>query len=419
METRYTPPNILRLVGVKLDQYQSIEAAAEERLVEGAGDAAPQPPDAVQPFDKIPRVFTGLEDWPRHTNLRCWQCDFSFDDRPKFVPTFVREVGGADGGRGLEIGVLGNMCTFACAELWIREKNMLGLEQRWRAQDNLTFVYFLFTGRPIARISPALNKTDMRQYGGGDLDADTFCRKMRELEAVPRGDAVPAPVPEGERIRIVLRSLERGAATVVANTNTVWGVCGVPTSPAAVAAPAVATAPAAAAATAVPPLPAAATAVLPLPAAAVVPAAASASNTIPKAAPATPKAAAPATPKAAAPASKAAAPASKAAAPASKAAAPASKAAAPASKAAAPVSKAAAPAIKAAAPASKAAAPASKAAAPASKAAAPAIKAAAPAIKTVPVPAPAAPDTALDAALDAALNADAELALLLSGLELG
>jgi hypothetical protein len=414
METRYTPPNILRLVGVKLDQYQSIEAAAEERLVEGAGDAAPQPPDAVQPFDKIPRVFTGLEDWPRHTNLRCWQCDFSFDDRPKFVPTFVREVGGADGGRGLEIGVLGNMCTFACAELWIREKNMLGLEQRWRAQDNLTFVYFLFTGRPIARIPPALNKTDMRQYGGGDLDADTFCRKMRELEAVPRGDAAPAPVPEGERIRIVLRSLERGAATVVANTNTVWGVCGVPPSPAAVAAPAVATAPAAAAATAVPPLPAAAAA------AAVVPAAASASNTIP------------ATPKTAAPASKAAAPASKAAAvaaaPASKAAAPASKAAAvaaaPASKAAAPASKAAA---VAAAPASKAAAvaaaPASKAAAvaaaPAIKAAAPAIKAAVPAVKTVPVPAPAAPDAAPNAAPDAALNADAELALILSGLELG
>jgi hypothetical protein len=412
METRYTPPNILRLVGVKLDQYQSIEAAAEERLVEGAGDAAPQPPDAVQPFDKIPRVFTGLEDWPRHTNLRCWQCDFSFDDRPKFVPTFVREVGGADGGRGLEIGVLGNMCTFACAELWIREKNMLGLEQRWRAQDNLTFVYFLFTGRPIARIPPALNKTDMRQYGGGDLDADTFCRKMRELEAVPRGDAAPAPVPEGERIRIVLRSLERGAATVVANTNTVWGVCGVPPSPAAVAAPAVATAPAAAAATAVPPLPAAAAA------AAVVPAAASASNTIP----ATPKTAAPASNtilKAAAPASKAAAPASKAVA---VAAAPASKAAAFASKAAAPASKAAAPASKAAA---TAAAAASKATAPASKAAATA--AAAPAIKTVSVPAPAAPDTALDAAPDAApdaalnvaLNADAELALILSGLELG
>ena len=405
METRYTPPNILRLVGVKLDQYQSIEAAAEERLVEGAGDAAPQPPDAVQPFDKIPRVFTGLEDWPRHTNLRCWQCDFSFDDRPKFVPTFVREVGGADGGRGLEIGVLGNMCTFACAELWIREKNMLGLEQRWRAQDNLTFVYFLFTGRPIARIPPALNKTDMRQYGGGDLDADTFCRKMRELEAVPRGDAAPAPVPEGERIRIVLRSLERGAATVVANTNTVWGVCGVPPSPAAVAAPAVATAPAAAAATAVPPLPAAAAA------AAVVPAAASASNTIP----ATPTPAAPASNtilKAAAPASKAAAPASKAVA---VAAAPASKAAAFASKAAAPASKAAA---TAAAAASKATAPASKAAATA---------AAAPAIKTVSVPAPAAPDTALDAAPDAApdaalnvaLNADAELALILSGLELG
>ena len=92
METPYQPPNILRLFGITLKEWTPIEDVADKRLLRQAADGHPgaAASEAVQPYDKVPRVFTGIEDWPLSTNLRCWQCDSTFDDRPKFVPTYVR-----------------------------------------------------------------------------------------------------------------------------------------------------------------------------------------------------------------------------------------------------------------------------------------------------------------------------------------
>lgn len=265
METPYQPPNILRLFGITLRDYVPVEDVADERLlaagVDGrAADPEDPSPESIHPPDKIPRVFTGLEDWPHSTNLRCWQCDFTFDDRPKFVPTHVRE---AENG-GIEFGVLGNMCTFNCAELWISIHYAGKEDQRWRAQDNLCLVYFLFTGRRVARIRPAPHKTELRQYGG-ELDEDAFWKKMRDLDSlaglrdhtpgsvVPERDRAPA-VPERDRVKTALatlrvngglggapalRAVAAGGDTLgsrrpapgeplAVGQKSVWGVCGLP-----------------------------------------------------------------------------------------------------------------------------------------------------------------------------------------------
>ena len=265
METPYQPPNILRLFGITLRDYVPVEDFADERLLAAGVDgrvADPEEPapESIHPPDKIPRVFTGLEDWPHGTNLRCWQCDFTFDDRPKFVPTHVRE---AENG-GIEFGVLGNMCTFNCAELWISIHYAGKEDQRWRAQDNLCLVYFLFTGRRVARIRPAPHKTELRQYGG-ELDEDAFWKKMRDLDTlaglrdhtpgsvVPERDRAPA-VPERDRVKTALatlrvngglggapalRAVAAGGDTLgsrrpapgeplAVGQKSVWGVCGLP-----------------------------------------------------------------------------------------------------------------------------------------------------------------------------------------------
>ncbi|NBW87833.1 MAG: hypothetical protein EBR23_13665, partial [Planctomycetia bacterium] len=212
METPYQPPNILRLFGITLKEWTPIEDVADKRLLRQAADGHPgaAATEAVQPYDKVPRVFTGIEDWPLSTNLRCWQCDSTFDDRPKFVPTYVRE---AENG-GIEFGVRGNMCTFNCAELWIHIHYAGKEDQRWRIQDNLCLVYFLFTGHRAARILPAPHKTELRQYGG-ELDEETFWKKMRTLDSlaglrdhtpgsiVPDRDRTPA-IPECDRVKTAL-----------------------------------------------------------------------------------------------------------------------------------------------------------------------------------------------------------------------
>jgi len=258
MESVYKPPNILRLTGITLRDYVPVEDVADARLLDNGTDGrAAEPedpaPESTHPPDKIPRVFTGLDDWPLHTNLRCWQCDFTFDDRPKFVPTHVRE---AENG-GIEFGVLGNMCTFNCAELWI-ETHLGGRasnEERWRAQDNLCLVYLIFTGRRVSRIKPAPRKTELRHYGG-DWDEDTFWRRMRELDPVAglRDHTPGSVVPERDRVRTALAILRTNADVgappapravsasgeplgakkpapgepILVSNKSVWGLCGLP-----------------------------------------------------------------------------------------------------------------------------------------------------------------------------------------------
>lgn len=257
MESVYKPPNILRLTGITMKDYVPVEDVADTRLLDPGTDGSVLEPDdpapeSIHPPDKIPRVFTGLDDWPHHTNLRCWECGFTFDDRPKFVPTYVRE---AENG-GIEFGVHGNFCTFNHSELWI-ETHLGGRasnEDRWRAQDNLCLVYFLFTGRRIARIKPGYSKTELRQYGG-DWDEDTYWRKMRELDPVAglRDHTPGSVIPERDRVKAALAVLKtrasvgaspapRALATeadaasrkpapgepIVVSANSVWGVCGLP-----------------------------------------------------------------------------------------------------------------------------------------------------------------------------------------------
>ena len=107
MESPYRRPDILRLYGVTLGDYKSVEDIADRRLLAGIADGAAaedEPaPESIHPPDKIPRVFTGPEAWAP-TNLCCWQCDRTFDTPPKFVPTYVRE----DEKGGIEIGVGSN-----------------------------------------------------------------------------------------------------------------------------------------------------------------------------------------------------------------------------------------------------------------------------------------------------------------------
>jgi hypothetical protein len=233
MEAVYAPPSILRLTGVRLADYVSLEDFADARLRDAPEAAAPEAPPE-EPPDRIPETFTGLGAWPLRTNLRCWACGFTFDDRPKFVPTYVREAEG----RGVEFGVRGNMCTFNCAELWI--ETHLGArasnEERWRAQDALCLVYFLFTGRRVARIQPAPSKTELRQYGG-DWDEETFWRRLRELDPVAglRDHTPGSVVPERERAQVARAILAAGRLGTPARTCapalgrlTVWDLCGVP-----------------------------------------------------------------------------------------------------------------------------------------------------------------------------------------------
>jgi hypothetical protein len=175
---------ILRLVGISMSDVCSMEDAADTRFQVGVDDATPV---RQMVYDKIPRLFTGLGEWVQHTNLHCWGCGFCFDGRPKFVPTYIRE---GDGG-AMEIGVLGNMCSFACAERWIvtRVGDGRTAAEKWKLQNNLCRLHQIFTGRLPTRIIAAPCITELCSYGG-DMDDATFRRTIRTLSPPDNGPLV-------------------------------------------------------------------------------------------------------------------------------------------------------------------------------------------------------------------------------------
>jgi hypothetical protein len=172
MEKTYARPNILLLSGISREDYVPVEDIFEEKLCENIkSDFTP----TVMPYDRIPAVFTSLSKWPISTNLRCWSCGFTFDDRPKFIPTYMRE-----NEQGvIEFGVLGNTCTFNCSARWIND-NMHD-NAAWTARNELYWVYFYFTGYKVTKITPAPSRTELQMYGG-NLTEEAFWQKLRELD---------------------------------------------------------------------------------------------------------------------------------------------------------------------------------------------------------------------------------------------
>lgn len=374
MDSAYKRRHILRLTGVKLgDDYVPVEDVADSRLMESAADATDG--QACEPPDKIPRVFTGLENWPMRTNLKCWMCDFTFDNSPKFV---VQYAGIGENG-GIEFGVLGNMCTFNCAELWI-ETNLGGRasnEERWRYQDNLCLAYLMFTGRRVARIKPAPAKTELKAYGG-ELDEDAFWKRMRELDPMfgLRDHTLGSIIPERDRQHCVAVALRSRANSVsvspTAGAGDIWALCGVP-PPVGLSLPD-------------------SVAVEAAPAGAPAPPAMTAANSLPSAK--------------VSPTAKTALPAAKAAAPSAKTTLPTAKAALPSAKATAPSAKATTPSVKVTAPTAKAVTPpAAKVMAPTAKEIPPSAKATPPPAKETPPSAKATPPSA-KAATPPSMNSD-------------
>ena len=129
--------------------------------------------------DKIPRVFTGLEDWPHRTNLCCWVCDCTFDDRPKFVPTYGRE--GENG--GIEFGVKGNIC-----HLQLRRAL-----DRVRPHPRQHGVPLAHPGQPLPRLLPLHRPPDRPDQARAEQDTPAPVWRRVGRRHLLGGDAKARP----------------------------------------------------------------------------------------------------------------------------------------------------------------------------------------------------------------------------------
>jgi hypothetical protein len=144
---------IIFLEGVNPSDYAEMENNFEQQLLSDINDTQCDVPII---YNKIPNIYTGNNTWIKHTNLRCWFCDFTFIARPVFIPIYLHTTADHE----IEMGTKGNFCSFNCACAYLIQHNM---------NDFYTYLIHLYremTGKKIYQIIPSPPKTNMIKYGG-------------------------------------------------------------------------------------------------------------------------------------------------------------------------------------------------------------------------------------------------------------
>ncbi len=127
----------------------------------------------VRSFDSIPEKFVSIDDWPKETNLSCWQCKRTFKTRPFALVTSTMNAGLKI---AVEMNTMGNLCSTDCAGtlLDVCERNP---ETRWRIEKMTCILYRKLTGRPISELPRARPFSDLEQFGGR-LSVDDFVKSL-------------------------------------------------------------------------------------------------------------------------------------------------------------------------------------------------------------------------------------------------
>ena len=146
-------------------------------------------------YDKIPVIFTTLENWLKSTNLQCWFCTRTFKGRPWFEPQSIEPVNELSTGvildnqelkkctsrKSVAIVPVGVYCSCNCVRAYIN-LHTKDLADRLNKVEMLKYVYEIFSGKSIPDIQSSPPPTDMIQYGG-DLTPTEYQQKIDSLDA--------------------------------------------------------------------------------------------------------------------------------------------------------------------------------------------------------------------------------------------
>jgi hypothetical protein len=172
MEATFRRRNILYLRGIYIDDLKSTDDIFDRKFT--SNDAAPV---SKVIYQSIPEHFTNLTNWPKTTNLKCWQCDCTFNSIPVFVPTDMYHNRRGE----LVFDTHGNFCTFNCAQRYIN-LHYKGDPMKYDRDRALRILYKQYTGKKIDHIVPAPDKTQMQQYRGEHgISYKEFRDKIYEL----------------------------------------------------------------------------------------------------------------------------------------------------------------------------------------------------------------------------------------------
>lgn len=178
--SEYKVQKILFIKGVFIKDCIQIDDLFEKQLIEQLDKD-----EQIVKYEKLPTLFTDIDSWIRKTNIKCWNCDLTFDTQPIFIPKLIEPATTVS---GYSVSVHGCFCSFACA---LKYNNITNTKlcDNLRVREMLKFLYKLFYNRNIETIYEAMNKTKMKQYGG-DMELFEYKDLINELEKKMKNESI-------------------------------------------------------------------------------------------------------------------------------------------------------------------------------------------------------------------------------------
>jgi hypothetical protein len=105
--------------------------------------------DDINAATSIPDTFTSVEEWPRHTKVKCWNCLDDFKTRPLFMP-----------GNSIK-SVTGCFCSIPCL---IREMESCNAHSDTRSQ--ILYLIQLFYNKTGVSLISGPTYRQLKEFGG-------------------------------------------------------------------------------------------------------------------------------------------------------------------------------------------------------------------------------------------------------------
>jgi hypothetical protein len=118
-------------------------------------------PAHVCVYDSIPKKFSSLSTWPRHSNLHCWSCGRKFSSRPCFIPLNPEIIA-----HMTIYDVLGNFCRWNCVVRHVRK--IYPAEYAWDIECSIRKLYKLYHDVDVEQVVPSPDPYVMNFYCGDD-----------------------------------------------------------------------------------------------------------------------------------------------------------------------------------------------------------------------------------------------------------
>lgn len=125
---------------------------------------------------KLPSIFDGLGNWPKSTNIKCWNCYMNFNTLPISIPSLIEP---APNEIGNIMTVKGCFCSFSCGMSYIDMKYK-DICEMFKFKENLLFLYKTINGKSTKEIlkSPSIYE---RVEFGGSMSNIEYKNKILEL----------------------------------------------------------------------------------------------------------------------------------------------------------------------------------------------------------------------------------------------